>query len=296
MPLISTISRQPFRAFLLIVVAVALVGCAITIQKPAENDIITLPSKTNVVVTGDASYSGLKVTVDGVDFSNQMVSKGSARDEGDLSLAAGFHTITASAEVYCSSCTGAKTKSTKTNTFFVVVSLGSTSPHVCATSGGAPVINVASQITTAQKPGRQLIAYKLQNGKDVLLIVVDDAPGLLPTQMRLTLDIDPFNGVTWNKAIEAWGFCRSGSRVGLVEASVVGGINVGTACSQLAVANNFTSGCTNTQTMLLNQSTTSELWLRKPGTIGIWGDAEAIDSSMWQAFGGRAVRFIWRAD
>ena len=113
--------------------------------------------------------------------------------------------------------------------------------------------------------------------------------------MRVELDIDPFNGVTRGKAVEAWSFCL-GSRAGLVEASMVGGVNVGTACDSLTAANDFRSGCTNTQTMLLNQSTTSELWLRKPGFLGIWHNAEAIDSSIWQAFGGRSVRFIWRGD
>jgi hypothetical protein len=44
--------------------------------------------------------------------------------------------------------------------------------------------------------------------------------------------------------------------------------------------------------MLLNQSTTSELWLRKPGFVSIWGAPETIDSSIWQAFGGRSGRFI----
>jgi hypothetical protein len=168
-------------------------------------------------------------------------------------------------------------------------------PTVCARSGGAPVITLSPQIVAVgQTPGRQEIAYFLRNPPDVLLIIVDNAPGLSAGQMRVELDIDPSNGVTWNKAIEAWGFCRSGVRMGLVEASLMGGINVGTACDSLTPANNFRSGCTNTQTMLLNQSTTGELWLRKPATAGIWTDAEGIDSSIWQAFGGRSVRFVWR--
>jgi hypothetical protein len=297
MPLIPTISCQPFHAFLLVVVAVALGGCAITVQKPANNATITLPSKTNVVVTGNASYTGLKVTVDGADVSSQMVSTGPSSDEGDLNLAAGSHTISASADVYCWYCTGAKTQSTDTNTF--VVSPGA---HVCAQSGGPPVFTInADQIATAQQPGRKLIGMVLLNSAgvqtgDVLLIIVDDAPGLQRIQMRVELDIDPFNGVTSNKAIEAWGFCHSGSRVNSIEATMLSGFNVGTACSQLTPANDFRSGCTITQTMLLDQSTTSELWLRKPGWFfGVgWDDVEGFDSSIWQAFGGRSVRFIWR--
>ena len=166
---------------------------------------------------------------------------------------------------------------------------------VCARSGGAPVITLpADLIVVGQQPGRRRIAYFLKNKPDTLLIIVDDDPTLGPNEMRVELDIDPVNNVTSNKAIEAWGVCRRGNRVDLVEASMIGGINTGTACRDLTPENDFRSDCTRTQTMLLNSSTTRELWLRKPGFAGIWTDAEAIDSSIWQAFGGRSVRFIWR--
>jgi hypothetical protein len=280
-------------AAVFVVVAVALGGCAaITIQMPANNATITLPSKTTVLVTGNADYTGLNVTVDGIDFSSQMVSRGPSQDVGDFGLAAGPHTVTASAEMPCWYCAGGKTQSTDTKSFIVL-----SGPQICFRYGSTPVITLdPSLFTTSQTPGRQKIGYLLQNGRDALLILVDDAPGLKRTEMLVELDIDPFSGVEWNKAIEAWGFCRSGSRVGLVEASMLGGINVGTACSQLSETNNWRSGCTTTQTMMLNQSTTSELWLRKPEAFGLWNDAEAIDSSIWQAFGGRSVRFIWRSD
>ena len=120
MSLIPTHPRQALQVLLLVMIAVGLGGCAIGIQQPANNATITLPSKTKVVVTGNASYTGLKVTVDGIDFSSQMVSMGPSSDEGNLSLAAGTRTITASAEVYCWYCTGAKTQSTATNAFTVV--------------------------------------------------------------------------------------------------------------------------------------------------------------------------------
>lgn len=299
MPLISALSRQPLQAFLLVVVAVALGGCAITIQRPANNETIILPTPTKVVVAGNASYTGLKVTADTVDFSSQMFPTGPSSHEGNISLGAGSHTIRASAEVFCWYCTGGKTQSTDTKAF--VVAHGAA---VCARSGGAPVVTIdASTITAAQQPGRRLIAYLVDQNQpagqqDALLVIVDDAPapGLPRTQMRVELDIDPFNGVTWGKAIEAWAFCRRGSRVNVVEASMVGGINVGTACAELTAANDYRSGCTNTQTMLLDQSTTSELWLRKPGLFGIWHDVGALDSSIWQALGGRSVRFIWVSD
>jgi putative hemolysin len=280
-------------ALLLVLVVFALAGCAITIQQPTNNATIALPSRTKVVVTGNASYTGLKVAVDGVDFSNLMVSTGSGSYEGEFTLAAGPHTVSASAEVYCWYCAGGKTQSTDTKSFIVSGGL-----QVCARPSGGPAVIALdpSVVTAGRQPGRQLIGYQLKNGTDRLLIIVDDAPTLTPTQMQVELDIDPFNGVTSSKAIEAWSFCRSGSRVDLVEASMLTGFNVGTACAQATAANDFRSGCTNTKTMLLNQSTTSELWLRNEGFPGIWVDAEAIDASMWQAFGGRSLRFVWRSD
>jgi hypothetical protein len=294
MPSIPTISRQPLPAYML-VVAVALGGCSIKIEKPANNAVITLPATTKVAITGNASYTGLMVMVDGGNVSSQIVSTGSSSSEGDIGLlAAGPHTVSASATLSCWYCSGGTTLSTDTRSFIVIPGT-----HVCAReAGGTPVITLdANVVTVGQRPGQQLIAYKLLNGSDVLLIIVDDAPGLTPIQMRVALDLDPFNGVTSNKTVEAWGFCRSGSRVAVVEASMLGGFNVGVACASLTPTNGFSSGCTNTQTMLLLQSTTSELWLRKPGFLGgFWYDAEAIDASIWQAFGGRSVRFIWRHD
>ena len=74
-------------------------------------------------------------------------------------------------------------------------------------------------------------------------------------------------------------------------------LSIGTpTCQPLTAANNFNSGCTIHQSILVNQSTTSELWLRRQGFLGFWYDAEAIDVSIWKAFGGRSVRFIWRFD
>ena len=183
----------------------------------------------------------------------------------------------------------------------VAIALGgcasSPTTKVCARSGGAPIRTIDDALIVAgQKPGRQLMGMPLQNGVDFLIILVDDAPGLQQNQMRVELDINPDDGVIWNKAIEAWEFCQSGSRVNLVEASMLGGFGVGTICSPLTAANDMRSGCTNTQTMLLNQNTTSELWLRKPEFVGIWHDIEGLDSSIWSAFGGRSVRFIWMAN
>jgi hypothetical protein len=176
---------------------------------------------------------------------------------------------------------------------FVEQHVGST--HVCARSGAAPIITLnADVIAVGQMPGRKRIGYQLLVNKEGLLILVDDAPDLQPNQIRLEIDIDPF-GTGKNKRIEAWSFCQ-GSTVGFVEASMQGGFGVGVTCNPISQANDFRSGCTNTQTMVLNQNTTSEIWLRKRDWAGIWHTAEGIDSTIWKAFGGRSVRFIWRTD
>lgn len=271
-----------------LLLAASVCGCRIAIQKPAQNDTVVLPS-TKVIITGNASYSGLRVAVDNVDVSNQMVSTGTDRYEGDLNLTAGTHTITASADIYCWYCTSRKTRSTDTKTFFVSI------PQVCGRVAGPPLITLnASVISASRLPGQRRIPYQMSNGQDQLLIIVDDAPGLQPHEMRLELDLDSPR-VTNTKAIEAWSFCQR-SLAGRVEASLMGGIDPGVACNPLTEANNYRSGCTSTQSILLNMNTTRELWLRKHNIVGIWYDAEGIDSSIWQAFGGRSVRFIWRTD
>lgn len=168
---------------------------------------------------------------------------------------------------------------------------------ICSRTGGPPEIKLDDNvIRIGQEPGRQLIGYAMKNNVDALLIIVDDAPGLPKNQMRVELDIDPYNEVLQNKAIEAWGFCQRGSRVDVVEASILGGFGVGIASLPLNAGNDFRSNVTNSQTMVLDRSTTSELWFRKMGFLGIWSDAEVIDSSIWEAFSWRSVRFIWRFD
>jgi hypothetical protein len=282
---------QTLKASKLIFIALGLTGCSITVQSPTNNATVTSPARA--VVTGNASFSNLMVTVDGTDFSNLMTSTGSGRAQGDLPLPTGLHTITATATVPCWYCGGGSTTSSNSRSFVVV----SANTKVCARSGGAPVITLATSLATVgQTPGRQQVGYRLQNG-DGILILVDDAPGILPTQMLVEVDLDPFKGVTRSKMIEAWDFCQAGSVNSSVTSGIAGGVNVGVACDQLTAANDFRSGCTSpTAAMLINQGTTSELWLRKQGTFGNWDYAEAIDQSMWQVFGGRHLRFIWISD
>jgi len=172
-----------------------------------------------------------------------------------------------------------------------------TNGNICIRQGGPPMTTFTSaDIAVTQSPGRKLIALVFASKSDALLMIVDDAPSLTHDQIQVEIDIDPANGVDWNQAIEAWALCRRGSRVDLVEASIKGGINIGATCNTLDPTNDFRSGCTNTQTMLLDRSTTDEIWLRKPGFWGLWTDVAAFDSTIWQALGGRSVRFVWRVD
>lgn len=161
--------RHALQTFLTVAAATALVACSISIQEPAQNATVTLPSPTSttkVIVTGNATYTGLKVTVDGVDFSNQMVSKASDRDEGNLSLqqttqavpgVPGTHTLVASAEVYCWYCTGSKTQSTDWHTFLVVPP--EEGLPSCLKNIGVPDAEVISSNDTLQK----LFSFKLTN-------------------------------------------------------------------------------------------------------------------------------------
>ena len=281
-------------ASLLLLLAIALLaetGCAITVQRPTNNALVPLPT-TSVVIGANASFTNLKVTIDGNDVSGQMTSTSPSSAAGAFGLSVGSHTLTASATVTCWYCPGGTTESRDTKSFVVVS--GNTS--VCARGPGVPVISIDPALArVGQRPGRVFIGYQLQNGEGIL-IIVDDAPGLLRTQMLVEVDIDPAKGVSKSKMIEAWSFCQ-GNRAGFVTSGLAGEFNTGFVCNPLSAGNNFRSGCTTPNPpMLIDQSTTSELWLRKQGTFGNWDYKEAIDQSMWPVFGGRLVRFIWFKD
>ena len=292
MYMIESSVRQTIQALLFVLVAIFVGACAVTIEQPADNATVVLPSRTRVVVSGNASFMNLQVIVNGMDFSSQMNATGPRRAEGFFILPAGLQTVTAIATMQCWYCASGTTQSTDTNSF-VVANAGI---RVCRRGGGVPVITLDPNLATVgQRPGRQQIGYQLQNG-DGILILVDDAPGLLRTQMRVEVDLDPVRGVTQSKMIEAWDFCHEGTMVNAVTSGMAGGLlsTTGLICSSLTAANNFRSGCTTpTASMLINQVNTSELWLRKQGTLGNWDYAEAIDQSMWPIFGGRLLRFIW---
>jgi hypothetical protein len=115
------------------------------------------------------------------------------------------------------------------------------STAVCAGLPSAPVTTITgADVDAAQRPGRQLIGLMLHNKVDALLLVVDDAPGLGPDQMRVELDLDGGN-VILNKAIEGRTACGT-SRTALVEAAFAGGgFGVATVCAPLDASNDVRS-------------------------------------------------------
>jgi hypothetical protein len=174
---------------------------------------------------------------------------------------------------------------------------------VCGNAPGPTVISLSpTQIAVAQRPGRQFIGMVLTpGGRDGLLVIVDDAPGLPSTSVRVELDIDASRGVA-KKLLEFWSACRT-TLVSTIQPTMLGGFGVGVICSPLSATNNFRSGCTVPGTITLNRldprfPRITEFWFRKQcGWFGLtWCDAGVMDATFWQAFGGRSVRFIWFAD
>lgn len=146
MPSTPVVALRRVRTWLTVLACGVLSACVISIDEPTEGSTVTLPSAgatTKVTVTGNASYTGLKVTVDGVDSSSKMVSKSNKRDEGDLAFSPGAHTIVASANVYCWYCTNKTSSSTQTRSFTVVIASGPGTP-----GGGGGTVGLSLQPST----------------------------------------------------------------------------------------------------------------------------------------------------
>ncbi|MCW5799931.1 MAG: hypothetical protein KIT40_15650 [Nitrospira sp.] len=267
----------------------------IEIMKPAHNLTLVDPTTPKLVLNQNNATNLLIRTDEGTSHQREvtgLMSTNLSTLMADLGVPVGTHTVTAHGDVPCWYCTGGTRHVRASHTFTLLPAVAP-----CTRTDGNLVRTIpASGITVGQQPGRQTIATPLLNGTDSVLITIDDAPDLQQNQIRVELDLNPDQGVDWNKAIEAWGACRTGSRVALAEASMQGGFGVGVICTPLSDRNDFRSGCTKTQTILLNRNTTGELLLRKPGFAGIWQDVEVFDSSIWAAWGGRSVRFIWWSD
>ena len=85
----------------------ALAACSsFEVVQPKDGAIVTLPAKAKVDINGNPSLSGVRVKVDGTDFSNQVTSVSATRSEGDLNLPAGNHSVDVEADVPCWYCSG----------------------------------------------------------------------------------------------------------------------------------------------------------------------------------------------
>jgi hypothetical protein len=165
--------RQVLRTASLAVGLAGVSACLISIDDPKEGSTLTVQSANDpvkVAISGNASYSGLTVKVDGTDFSNQMTSvPGQHKDEGNLSVGVGSHTLVASASVYCWYCSGTQNQSTQTRNFTVTVA---TTPIPALTLGpaglqvtvGAPAKTADVRVSPAQT-GALTVNLSDPNGK-----------------------------------------------------------------------------------------------------------------------------------
>jgi hypothetical protein len=134
-------------------------ACAsISVQEPAEDAVVVLPfgtTTTRVVVVGNSSYTGLRVTADGNDVSSQMVYQGagSNRDVGNLNLARGLHNVEASADVPCWYCAGQKTRSTD-RTSFCVLTGGTTKTTFAQTDNQSWTSTGGVNVSHSQESGK----------------------------------------------------------------------------------------------------------------------------------------------
>ncbi|MCC6967362.1 MAG: hypothetical protein IT391_13905 [Nitrospira sp.] len=267
----------------------------IEIMKPAHNLSLVDPTTPKLILNQNNATNLLIRTDEGTSHQREvtgLISLSPSTLMADLGVPIGPHTVTAHGDVPCWYCTGGTRHVRVSHTFTLLPATAS-----CTRADGNLVRTIpASGIAAGQRPGRQTIATPLLNGTDSMVIIIDDAPDLQQNQIRLELDLNPDQGVGGTKAIEAWGSCRSGPRVNVTEAYMLGSFGVGAICTPLSDRNDFRSGCTRPQTILLDQSTTGELLLRKQGTFWFWHDVEVFDSSIWAAWGGRSVRIIWWND
>ncbi len=82
--------------------ATVLSGCAsFSISEPKDGATVRLPAKTTIIVEASPSMSNLVVKVDGTNVNNQINYVSGQKFQGDLSLPAGRHSITAEADVPC---------------------------------------------------------------------------------------------------------------------------------------------------------------------------------------------------
>src|SRR5678815_3538573 len=85
----------------------SLAACSsFNVVQPQNGTIVTLPATAKVVIDGNPSLSGVKVTAGTTDYSNQFSYVTASRSEGNLNLPAGNHTIAVEGDVPCWYCSG----------------------------------------------------------------------------------------------------------------------------------------------------------------------------------------------
>jgi len=90
----------------LLAIAVLTACSSFNVVQPQDGAIVTLPAATPVTIEGSPSLSGVQVSVNGTNVSNQITTVSNARSEGMLNLPAGQHTIDVQADVPCWYCAG----------------------------------------------------------------------------------------------------------------------------------------------------------------------------------------------
>lgn len=117
--------------------ATVLSACvSFSISEPTDGAIVRLPAKTTVIVKASPSMSGVVVKADGTDVSNQINYVSDLQRQGDLSEAAGRHSITAEADVPCWYCYPRTWRASYQTNFCVAAENSLTTPSKTALAKG----------------------------------------------------------------------------------------------------------------------------------------------------------------
>ena len=108
------------RIVLLAVCAVLSACSSFTLSEPTEGLIVQLPSTVRVAMTGNPTLNAVQVKDNNNDVSNQMSYVTSNQSQGNLSLAAGKHTIDVAATVNCWYCSNGTYRPTETRIVHVI--------------------------------------------------------------------------------------------------------------------------------------------------------------------------------
>lgn len=269
---------------LIVLASVLLHGCGtpglafINFSQPTENQEILRPEAVPVSIKGTGAYSGLQFLVDGADVTNTLHSVGPAQSDGSLTLGVGTRILTASAMVDCPSCSTPTVRSAINRTIYV---------RECSRADNPGTITLDAQIIkVGQTQGRKVIGVQTRPNKNLVKVVVNDAPGLSKDQIRVTIDLG--EDVIRPKAIEAWATCNGSASTAVTARAVQpGGFGVGVICGSPA------SPCTFPQTAVLDRATARAVIFKVTDGGGVFHNEEVFDTTFWDAFQGRDLSVIW---